>query len=383
MAQSLAIAGHFFKHQMIGGVASVFQNLSRGIETLIDQDDQYRNLKVAVFHGSAGVPYRSPRFEYVETPGAGGRFVAESRLAAFRTRGFDATLFTNYFTPPIVRSGRAVTVIHDLLHRHYPDAVTRQKQLWLSAAHRWTLRRADAVVTITQAVRQDVLQQYGERWSERVTPIWNPIALDRLDGDSQQPCTGGRPYILGVAVDRPAKNLSSLIRALPLIRQRIPEFCLVLAGELRSRRPAREQMAAGIGGKMPSTVDLVADLGLSEHVKITGFVSDAELGALYRGAAAFVLPSLFEGFGMPPVEAMALGTPALVSDIPALREITMGQAVYLDDPQNPAEIAERTVAIINQGPAGRPTLEQSSRLRESFAPATIARQYLQTLLGSN
>jgi glycosyltransferase involved in cell wall biosynthesis len=141
-------------------------------------------------------------------------------------------------------------------------------------------------------------------------------------------------------------------------------------------------MASGIGDKMPSTVELVQELGLAEHVKITGFVSDAELGALYRGASAFILPSLFEGFGMPPVEAMALGTPALVSDIPALREITLGQAFYLDDPQNPEEIAERTVAIINQGDAARPTPEQSSLIRDRFAPVTIARQYLQTLLGA-
>lgn len=382
MDQSLAIAGHFSKHQMIGGVASVFQNLSRGIETLIERDEQFRNLKVVVFHGPAGVPYRSPRFEYVQTSSAGGRFVAESRLAAFRTREFTATLFTNYFTPPIVRSNRTVTVIHDLLHRHYPEAVPKRKQLWLSAAHRWTLHRADAVVSITQAVRDDILRQYGNHWADRVKPIWNPIAVDRLAGDSEQHFTGGRPYILGVAVDRPAKNLSSLVRAFPLIRERIPDLCLVLAGELRSRRPAREQMAAGIGDKMPSTVELVQDLGLAEHVKVTGFVSDAELGALYRGASAFVLPSLFEGFGMPPVEAMALGTPALVSDIPALREITMGQAFYLDDPQNPEEIAERTVAIINQGDAGRPTPEQSSLIRDRFAPVTIARQYLQTLLGA-
>ena len=83
---------------------------------------------------------------------------------------------------------------------------------------------------------------------------------------------------------------------------------------------------------MPSTVDLVADLGLSEHVRVTGFVSDRELGALYRGATMCVLPSLFEGFGMPAVESLAMGKPTLTSGLPVLREVTLELAQYLDDP---------------------------------------------------
>jgi glycosyltransferase involved in cell wall biosynthesis len=382
MPRSLAIAGHFQKHQMVGGVASVFQNLSRGIEELILRDDEFRDLRVAVFHGPAGVPYRSPQFEYQQTSGAGGRFAAETRIAAGRVKGFDATLFPNYFTPPLVRSRRTATVIHDLLHVHFPDVVTPRKRMWLTACHQWTLRRADAVVTITQAVKDDVLRRYGDRWSDRVTAIWNPIAFNRLDGDATQQVSGGRPYLLGVAVDRPSKNLFTLIRAFKLMRDRLPDFCLVLAGELRSSRPAHERHSAQVQEKMPSTVDLVRDLDLADHVKITGFVSDEELGGLYRGASAFVLPSLFEGFGMPPIEAMALGVPTLVTDIPPLREITMGKAHYLRDPMNAAEMAEQIVAIIGDGAAAKPSAETISLFRHSFAPATIAKKYLNVLLPS-
>jgi glycosyltransferase involved in cell wall biosynthesis len=382
MPQTLAIPAYFRQHQMVGGVASVFQNLSRGIEELIANDAPYQGLQVVVFHGPAGVPYRSPLFEYRESAGTMGRFFAESWIAARQSAAFDAILFPNYFTPPLVRSGRVATIIHDLLYLHFPEVVPREKRLWLSACHRWTLRRADVVVTITQTVKEDVIRRHGERWSNRIVPIWNPIALDRLQGCGMQPFTDGRPYILGVAVDRPSKNLVSLVRAFQLLRERLPEYCLVLAGELRSRRPAREQQAAGVGKQMPSAADLVRDLQLSDHVKVTGFVSDADLGSLYRGASVFVLPSLFEGFGMPPVEAMSLGVPALVSDIPALREITMGHAHYLDDPLNPAAMADRLYSIIEQGAAAAPSAEVVALMRQSFAPATIAKKYLDVLLGS-
>jgi len=244
------------------------------------------------------------------------------------------------------------------------------------------LRRADAVVTITQAVKDDVLRRYGDRWSDRITPIWNPIAFNRLDGDSVQKASGGRPYILGVAVDRPSKNLFTLIRAFKIARERAPDLCLVLAGELRSRRPKHERHNAQVEQEMPPSVDLVRDLGLTDHVKITGFVSDQELGALYRGAAAFVLPSLFEGFGMPPIEAMALGIPTLVTDIPPLREITMGKAHYLSDPLNASEMAEQIVAIIGDGESAKPSADTVALFRSSFAPAVIAKKYLSVSLPS-
>jgi glycosyltransferase involved in cell wall biosynthesis len=114
----------------------------------------------------------------------------------------------------------------------------------------------------------------------------------------------------------------------------------------------------------------------------TGFISDEQLGALYRGADLFVLPSLFEGFGMPPIEAMSLGTPALVSDIPPLREITLGYAHYLADPTDAAGMAGHIQSIVEQGAAAKPTSEAVARLRRTFAPSTIAAQYLDVLFGA-
>jgi glycosyltransferase involved in cell wall biosynthesis len=379
MSQSLAISGHFRRNQLVGGVASVFNNLSRGIEAVIDRDERFRDLRVTVFHGPDGVPYHSERFEYREQSNRWGRFAADLRYGLVDSGEFDASLFPNYFRPPIVRSRRSIAVIHDLIRKHMPEMMRWRKRKWLDAVQRLALRQCDAVVTISETVKQDVLRWFGQRWADKITPIWNPIAFARLEGDQPPTSNEGRPYLLGVAVDRPFKNLHTLIRSFAKLRPEFPDHCLVLAGELRSRRAKGDQHGASVNAKMPATVDLVRDLGLAEHVKVTGFVSDAELGALYRGADAFVLPSLFEGFGMPAAESLAMGTPTIVSGIPALREATLGAAYYLSEPQNVDRVADEIAAVLRLGPAARPAPALVTDIRHKFHPATIATRYLEVI----
>lgn len=381
MPDQLAIAGYFRQNQLVGGVASVFHNLLRGIEACVEDIPRYRDLAVTVFHGAAGAPYVTDRFDYRRQEMSLGRFAAEARLGAVDSAGYDATLFPNYSTPPIVRSGRSVTIIHDLFYAHAPAAIESWKKAWLRAAHRKTLRRADVVVTISQAVKDELLREHGSKWVDRVRPIWNPISLDRFAGKEKQSFTDGRPYLLSVGIDRPSKNLATLIRAFDRIKDRMPDHLLVLAGEVRAQRPGRRQHHADTTRRAPPTVDLVRDLGLGDRVKITGYISDAQLGALYRDADLFVFPSTFEGFGMPAIEALASGTPTLTTALPVLREITMGHARCLDDPYDDAVMAEAIVEMVGQGTAGRPSAETVETMQRSFSPRVVAEQYLSALLG--
>jgi glycosyltransferase involved in cell wall biosynthesis len=207
------------------------------------------------------------------------------------------------------------------------------------------------------------------------------VSLDRFDvSESSDQFTGGRPYVMCVAMDRPQKNLHTLIRAFERIKDRFPEHLLVMAGQLRRLRPDRREKQADIAQDLPSTESLVASLGLSDRVVITGFVSDLQLSGLYRGASAFVLPSLFEGFGMPAAEALALRTPALVSDLPVLREVTLGGARYLKNPTSDEELAEQLTEILENVDAARPACQIAEAIRKHYAPATIARQYCQVML---
>jgi glycosyltransferase involved in cell wall biosynthesis len=382
MSKTFAISGIFRPDQLAGGPYRFFENLLRGFVAL-KADPAFDNaFEMTVFHGRTRLPWHDSRVHFRSAPTNLGRFMAMAWVGAVGSRRLDATLFPNYFTPPIVRAGRIVAVVHDLQFRHLPQFFSPLKLQWLDACHRLTLAKADAVVAISDVVRDDILNQYGSNYESRVHTVHNPVALDRFDASvDPQAFTGGRPYVMCVAMDRPQKNLHTLIRAFDQIKDRFPDYLLVMVGQLRRLRPDRHEKSADIARDMPSTEDLVTSLGLTDRVVITGFVSDAQLGGLYRGASAFVLPSLFEGFGMPAAEALALRTPTLVSDLPVLREVTLGGAQYLANPQSQDELAERVAGILKDVEAARPLPELAEKIRRHYAPPTIARQYYDLMVG--
>jgi glycosyltransferase involved in cell wall biosynthesis len=375
------MCGFYREDQFATGAYSFSENLMRGFASLRRSMQENASFELVVFHGSKGLRWTDEQLTYRRITDPWGRFPAESRVGLVDSAGLDAVLFPNSFTPPVVRSQRVVTVIHDLQYLLLPEYWPLAKRVWMRANHEITLRRCDAVVAISQSVRNDILTHYGHRWESRVHAIWNAVSLDRLTRPAEQIFTNGRPYILCAAVDRPPKNLSTLIRAFALLRNRYPDHCLVLAGQLRTEDRTWRRRSQIVESKLPGAMDLVNELGLSKHVVLTGFIPDEQLGALYRGAALFVLPSLFEGFGMPAVESLALGTPTLVSDLPVLREVTLDRAYYIADPLNERQMADEIAQVLALGEAARPSSDFRDDIRQRFAPETIARQYLKLLVG--
>ena len=277
MTKSLAVCGYYREHQSKGGWASYLQNVLRGLHELCAVDESCQDLRVTLLHNPMYAPFRGELFENRPVSSRWGRFWTDTRFGLWDSRRFDAVLFPNYFRPPIVRAKRSVVVIHDLLYKNMPQFMLRSKRMWLNLTQRYSVHHADAVVTITGVVKQDVVRWFGEKNADKIYPVWIPIAFERLDGEAQPQINEGRPYVLGVALDRPHKNLATLVRSFARLRIRQPDLCLVLVGELRSRRP-KANISAKVTEEMPATVDIVHELGLEDHVKITGFISDAELG---------------------------------------------------------------------------------------------------------
>jgi glycosyltransferase involved in cell wall biosynthesis len=379
MSKTVGICAFFREDQFASGAYSFIENLLRGLAGLRRTLPPNEQFEAVVFQGRQGLRWSDDRLQFRQIADPWGRWPAETRAALLDSKGFSGILFPNTFTPPIVRAQRAVTVIHDLHYRHLPEHWPLVKRIWMRSCHEFSLRKCDAVVAISQAVKDDILNHYGHRWESRVHAIWNPIALERFDSSDEQSLTEDRPYILCAAADRPSKNISTLIRAFAKLRERRPGYRLVLAGQLRSDYRAQQRGSKTIESKLPPAADLVVELGLSNDVRITGYISDARLGALYRDAALFVLPSFFEGFGMPAVEALAMGCPALITDLPVLREVTLNQAYYIEDPRDHGKIADQIEQILALGDAGRPQPDVRREIRQRFAPETIARQYLKLL----
>jgi len=381
MPNRIGICGIYREDQFSSGVYSVVENLLRGMAEVRRSPGELGEFDLVVFHGACGLRWMdTTQITYKQVSGRGGRYPGETRVGFFDSAGFDAVLFPNFYTPPIVRARRVVCTIHDLQYLHLPQHWPAAKRIWNRVSHAITLRKCDAVIAISQAVKDDILNQYGSRWESKVHAVWNPVSIERFDGSDEQAFTGGRPYILCAAVDRPAKNLATLIRAYANLKKRRPEYRLVLAGQLRNADLSWRKKSGSLEEKLPAAGDLVAELGLANDVIVTGFVSNEQLGALYRGASLFALPSLFEGFGMPAVEALALGAPTLVSDLPVLREVTLNKAHYVEHPRDEHELADRMLAMLDMGDVARPSPELRQKIRERFAPATIARKYLGLLL---
>ncbi|HWQ53421.1 MAG TPA: glycosyltransferase family 1 protein [Bryobacteraceae bacterium] len=219
-----------------------------------------------------------------------------------------AVFFSPGFNPPPVCPSPFVFTIHDLIQVQAPDAATLTKQFYYELILRPAARRAYRVLSVSEYSRRQIIEWSGVP-EEHVVNVGNGVGPPfQADGDRYEP---GFPYILYVGNFRPHKNLHRLLRAFQGLD--CPELRLLLTGN-----------------PTPPILARVQQLGLLSRTEFLGTLSDNDLSSVYRGALFLVLPSLIEGFGLPALEAMACGTPVIVSNRTALPEIAGGAALLVD-----------------------------------------------------
>lgn len=366
---NIGVSALFVRPGRVGGAEFMLYNLLAGLEAARDLDDQ-----LIVF---APANLATDAFSFVSrvevyTGRAKNRFVQESLQLPQFVRELDAIILPNYFTPPLRCARRQITVIHDLQYQHYPENFSRVKRMWLRATHEWSLFRSDYVVTISEFVRQDLLHRYGKRHSSKVHVIPNPIDWQRFESSPSEGFEASLPeglFVLAVAAQYAHKNLETLIRAFAQVRQAKPELKLVLAGQLSSNLIGIRRGAA--------LAQTIQELGLERSVVVTGHISDGDLGVLYKRACLFVFPSVFEGFGMPPVEALGMGLPVVTTQRTSLPEVTRGLAHYVEDPYDATELADKILALTEDPDRWRLPRRDVEELRAYYAPARIGRAYME------
>ena len=310
-----------------------------------------------------------PRFRAVVEP-AGPYSVAEQFALPMDLRREGVELFhaPHYVLPPLTPC-RAVVTIHDCIHLRFPQYLPSRLGYAYARAQMWAAtHQAARVITVSEASKRDILHYFRVPES-KIDVIYNAIDDRFWEGPTADEMMLVReryrltdPFVLYAGNIKPHKNLERLIEAFHLMRHDHPELShvqLLIIGDEISKYAALRRA--------------VHRHKLHKHVRFFGFVSDQALAALYRLADAFVFPSLYEGFGLPPLEAMASGTPVITSNASSLPEV-VGDAAILIDPYDPAAIADAMRRVLTS-PALREDLRRRglARAREFSWERSIAR----------
>jgi glycosyltransferase involved in cell wall biosynthesis len=301
------------------------------------------------------LPSLPGNFEVVEEDSPGYSLTELTRFAwrLLRDR-LDLFHATHYVVPPLARA-RAVVTIHDIIHVLYPQFLpNRAALIYARAMIRRALRRADRIITVSYNSKRDLVDYFGVAPS-CVEVIYNGVgrefrtSLPEAEIDRVLRRLGlRRPYMLFLGGEKPHKNVRNVLRAFAEARRRQPiPHSLVLAGPMPKNRSRVEA--------------LIDALQLAASVFRPGVVPEEDLPGLFAAADAFLYPTLYEGFGLPVVEAMACGVPVLTSSTSALQEIAGGYA-ELVDPIDVEAIA-RGIVTLATDPARRAELTELGKRR--------------------
>lgn len=259
-------------------------------------------------------------------------------VAELRRRPVD--LLHVQFTAPPFAPCPVVSTIHDLSFEHLPETFKRRSWMQMRLTVRRTARMAAHIITPSEYSRLDLIKTYGiapERITvtlEAAAPHFKPANKEELHRVQARYGIDGE-YILAVGSIQPRKNLVRLIRAYADLRRR------------RSRAKLPQLVLVGKRAWLYGpTLRAIEESGIGDRIKLTGYVSEEDLPALYTGATCFVYPSYFEGFGLPPLEAMQCGAPVITGDQTSLPEV-VGDAGLMVNPFDESALASAMARLID------------------------------------
>jgi glycosyltransferase involved in cell wall biosynthesis len=265
----------------------------------------------------------------------------------------------HYVLPPLVQC-RSVVTIHDCIHLMFPQYLPSRLAYVYAKGSMWSAsRKANKILTVSEASKRDILRFFNVA-PEKVVVIHNAIDERFLSPASPEQMDLVRqryqldhPFVLYVGNIKPHKNIERLIEAFARARGHCPDnLKLIIIGDEISKYPALRQS--------------VHKHKLDKHVRFLGFQPMETLGAFYRLARAFVFPSLYEGFGLPPLEAMACGAPVVTSNVSSLPEVA-GGAALLVDPYDSDSIASGITAAVNDETLRADLIKKGKERARSFS----------------
>jgi len=247
-------------------------------------------------------------------------------------------LHTQYFLP-FIRPCKTVCTIHDISYEHYKDIFNRSEYFRNKLLIPYAAHRADKVITVSNFCKKDISATYRIP-ENKIEVIYNAVDPEfRVFTDEERQCVNARdaydignaPYLLCVGNLQPRKNIPRLIRAFEMYKKDTGDNTKLVI----------------VGKKAWLYKEILEEVSEAEDIVLTGYVPKCNLVELLNEAKGFVYPSYFEGFGIPPLEALSCGTPVAVSDIDVMREV-LGDVVIYFDPFDEKDIAYALKRLITE-----------------------------------
>lgn len=318
------------KPQKSGGIEAYIRNLLDGF-TFIKEDKVQRYILFVSNDNFATFKHylKDSRFKIikckVESNNAGKRIIWENfYLDKLAKKEHVDCMFIPVYSKPLFTSKKIpyITVIHDLQALHYPQYFSKIKYIWLKYAWKRTLKTSEKIVAISKYVKSDIVAKY-EVSPKKVEVIYNPIKYSEKIKKTpllSKHCIKKEEFFYTVSSLLPHKNLKTLI----LTMESIVKKNLNLPKKL---------LISGVGGAQSQELQkLINTCQLEENIIFTGFVTDEERDYLYKSCYAFLFPSIFEGFGMPVIEAMKQEAIVVTTKETSIPEVSQGKALYVNNP---------------------------------------------------
>jgi len=312
------------------GIGTYIRNLLRHLAR-IDRENEYVLLCHEPDMGVADS--LGENFRTLLEPAANYSLSEQIHIPLVLMREKPAVFHAPHYVLPVAVRSRSVVTIHDCIHLMFPQYLPNRAAYAYARGAMWSAaKRSDRILTVSEASKRDILHFFNVP-PDKIAVVYNGIDERFSIEPSPEDMARVRErfqldhgFVLYAGTIKPHKNLVRLIEAFAALRKgEFRDLKLLIIGDEISKLPALRRA--------------VHSHKLHKHVRFLGFLPDETLAALYRLAAVFVFPSLYEGFGLPPLEAMASGTPVVTSNVSSLPEVA-GDAAILVDPYDVGSIVE-------------------------------------------
>lgn len=357
-----------------GGTESYLRNLLKGLHEIDDENEYYL---FTTFANNDSFKFVKNNFHTILCNVDGQNKIKRVLFSVSKLPSIvedlklDLMFFPSYIrTPKKIKNTITVSNVHDIQYKHFPHYFTLTQKLIFKFFYPVSFKKSDKIVCISDFAKEDIMSRFPNVNKDKFTKIYNPIDFEKIDNpDAAEATQGGRgidydknKYIISIASLLPHKNIDTLVKAFAEFK-RTDTFDIKL-------------ILVGIKGKATETIlNKVKELRIEDSVIIPGYVNDQQLSMLYKNAAVFVSTSLFEGFGMPPVEAMYMRLPTITTRCTSLPEVTLNNALYYNDPYNYVELANLLKRVIDNPPESENLLKISNEIKKAYNLEKIAREY--------